>query len=471
MKELNINFSNFSAFLRECRLYYDDKELGLIFSALAQNVPVMLKGIAGVGKTAITKAVADYLNANYNFFQCTLGTSEEDLIFKLIPDSHTKSGIKVVEGVLPEALELSKTGKVVLVLDEFDKTRPTADALLLDFLQNWRISSRFDGKKTIEGNGKNIYVFLTSNEVREFSEPLLRRVAVVKLPSLSRSNVLRVLKENGVPEELQSILVKLYEDTLNAGLNKPATVQELVQLANAVKILGNSADFTSLVRSYVIKDDYDYQKLTSYLSSSSEEEENESSSSNEDISSFYEDADSFSSSDKNEEAFVPKMPRVKKIEHENVQLPPVSEEEEVCGVLENKDSWGLTGIVKTLNPPISNSPTTIGEFEIKSDIIIKKNPMSLEEVYRLRYEIVSFYAREDISHLDIDAFVKYLTSASNKISSWHRGEIAGSCDGIKWKISHSGPASSSSTFIEVEGEKLQYETERDFIRNLFEKVI
>jgi len=122
----------------------------------------LLRGPAGVGKTELTRLVSEWLGARYVFYQCTLNSSEDDLLYRYVPDENTKSGIKVLPSVLPQALVKSRRHKVVLVLDEFDKTRPSTDALLLDFLQNVRISARFEGEEVIVGNPRNLVVFLTS---------------------------------------------------------------------------------------------------------------------------------------------------------------------------------------------------------------------------------------------------------------------------------------------------------------------
>lgn len=101
---------------------------------------------------------------------------------------------KTILGPLPEALIKSREKLSILVLDEFDKTRPSAGALLLDFLQNCRVSVRISNEdKVIRGNPENLIVFLTSNEEREFSEPLLRRVIVINIPPLPTVTVFNIM--------------------------------------------------------------------------------------------------------------------------------------------------------------------------------------------------------------------------------------------------------------------------------------
>ncbi|MCS7127641.1 MAG: MoxR family ATPase, partial [Thaumarchaeota archaeon] len=143
---------------------------------------VLLRGPAGVGKTALTYAIAELLSADYIYYQATLSTSEDDLMYKLLPSEQTRSGVEKVLGPLPEALLRSRENVVVLVLDEYDKTRPSADALLLDFLQHARLSVRMSAEeRIITGRKENLIVFLTSNDEREFSEPLFRRCVTITI--------------------------------------------------------------------------------------------------------------------------------------------------------------------------------------------------------------------------------------------------------------------------------------------------
>lgn len=254
--------------LEELGLYYDQSTVSLLYTALRQNGKtraIMLRGPPGVGKTALTEALAMILNAEYIFFQCTLGTSEDDLIYKLLPSERTVSGIEKVLGPLPEALVKSREKLTILVLDEFDKTRPSADALLLDFLQNCRVSVRISNEeKVIRGNPENLIVFLTSNDEREFSEPLLRRVIVINIPPLPTLTVYNIMLKY-FDEGTAALLSQIYDDTIKAGLRKPATVQELLQLGRAIKELGGDADLKALLRSYVVKYDDDWMKYLEYI--------------------------------------------------------------------------------------------------------------------------------------------------------------------------------------------------------------
>ncbi|MEM3942510.1 MAG: MoxR family ATPase [Thermofilaceae archaeon] len=246
-------------------LFYPDNIISLLSAALPTSSAFLIEGPPGVGKTALVEALADVLKAKKVIYQCTPDTSTDDLLFRLLPSENTRSGVETVLGPLPEALLASREGLVVLLLDEFDKTRPNADAFLLDFIQNARLSVRLGGReKIIEGKKENLLVFLTSNKEREFSEPLLRRVVLVELPYLSKEHVFKVLSAR-FPADITNTLLRLYEATIAASLRKPATIVELIELGSAMQQLGLNYVTPELLRAFIAKYDDDYNKLISSI--------------------------------------------------------------------------------------------------------------------------------------------------------------------------------------------------------------
>ena len=262
------SFVNFKQFIESKGFKYNDYVLKIIYNSIFKingNVKgILLTGPAGVGKTSMGELIAEYLNADIVFFQCTYGTGEDDLLYKYVPSEEAKSGIKITLGPIPLALKLSRNKKVVLLIDEFDKTRPSADALLLDVLQNARVSLFLDEKETvIKGKKENLIVIITSNGFREFSEPLIRRVVQVKINPIPAIEVFKLMLRK-FPRKIALILTQIYDDTIRAGLIKPATIQELEQLGR-ILLVEDNVELDKLIRSFVVKYEDDWEKYLMYV--------------------------------------------------------------------------------------------------------------------------------------------------------------------------------------------------------------
>jgi len=352
----------------------------------------LLRGSAGVGKTELTRLVSEWLGARYVFYQCTLNSSEDDLLYRYVPDENTKSGIKVLPSVLPQALVKSKRHKVVLVLDEFDKTRPSTDALLLDFLQNTRVSARFEGEEEIVGNPQNLVVFLTSNDMREFSEPLLRRVISIHLKPLQAASVANLLKSFGFSEELVKLLVQIYQDTHEAGLRKPATIQELRLLGEIIQ-KHPEENLTTLLRSVVIKYDDDWELYKQYLPQREQYQEQRQEEV-EDVSQQYvnipQQPQQQEQEQQQQKTTVQQILESFKVVQPSVDIAPQSAQAEETVYLKAVDDerQAYTSVIKSLLPEPTDDPTRFGKFELKLEtdgkpFVTSSKPLTYEELRKI----------------------------------------------------------------------------------------
>jgi hypothetical protein len=170
---------------------------------------------------------------------------------KLLPDEHAVSGIKKTPGPVTKAVHQSQDGPVFLILDEWDKTRPSADSFLLDFLQSGRIT--FDNGGHI-AKMENLSVWITMNDERDLSEPLMRRLPLIQFTSLSTSLVANALELTHPQHPYLNAALRLYMACLaTENLSKPCTIQELRQLLDAATHLGDEANWDDLVFQYVTK--------------------------------------------------------------------------------------------------------------------------------------------------------------------------------------------------------------------------
>lgn len=414
-------------YLREKGFYISKIKANVIENALKQRIPVLLEGRAGTGKTELTRLVAEYLNAKYLFYQCTLGTSEDEFIYKMIPSEDTKSGIKLIDGILTEALKLSKKHRVVVAIDEFDKTRPTADAFLLDFLQNFRVSVRNGDEKIIQGKKENIIVFLTSNAEREFSEPLRRRCLTIKLTVLPIHAVKEILQKNDFSEETIALLLQIYSDTINANLSKIATIQELIQLGKALES-SEDIDFTEAVYSFVIKNDEDWQRFTEYANNRKVSyEEYVEKETEKDITDRYEETVDLTEAEdkiKEREPRKPKIRIIKEIEVKGIEKDD-DESKEYSAVGEDEDYKIYTTLAK--NKPATDDPCRIGEYSVIHDngkmFIVREKPLKISEIGDVEFKIMEEGGEIYIEDKEYVNFKEAIKEA-NKIKYYTRNKIA-----------------------------------------------
>jgi len=433
-------------FLLENNFYIDKNLCAFIETKLnTRRKAFLLKGPAGSGKTQLTYLISKFVNARYVFYQCTYGCGEDDLLYKYIPSEETRSGIKVTLGPLPLALVLSKSQKVVLVIDEFDKTRPSADALLLDLLQNFRISLYLnDSEQIIEGNPDNLVIFLTSNEMREFSEPLMRRLTCITLSHLPTSIVYQLLTKR-FKQETALLLAQIYDDTVHANLRKPATIQELVELGEIIESGGNF-DLNMLLKAMIIKYEDDWIKYLDYISSSSRQpyqfvKSSLSSSLGEDVAKYYEPHEAIkieneapeSSGSNNGVTHVLNELQMKlkttKPKDRPIEVNEVNDEREVCMIVEDHDKDEYSAIIKTLRPEPSEKPSEFGKFRMYFDnrvVIVSEKPLTFGELEKLKNNAKitgEFYAETTIPIVDFNQLCDILFRRYNKVEYYSKNLV------------------------------------------------
>ena len=237
--------------------YLCDENLASAVEACLATRPTagaFLFGPAGSGKTYLPEVLAKVVGGEHLFYQCFPGTREDDLLVKMLPSETAASGIALHDGVITQAVKLNNTGdgqkKTILVLDEWDKTRPSADSFLLDFLQTGRVNHNgHSGRADLS----RLVIFVIMNNEREISEPLLRRLPLIQFSYLSPSLVRDALTLSHPSHPHISHAIVLYERCRMAGLSKPATIQELRQLLDSISTLKERADWNSLVFQFVTK--------------------------------------------------------------------------------------------------------------------------------------------------------------------------------------------------------------------------
>ena len=342
-----------------------------------QSKPVggaFLYGPAGTGKSLLPQVLSEILERKLFFHQCSAGTREDDLLMRIWPSEDTTSGVKIEYGKIFEASKASQSEKVVVVLDEWDKTKPSADGFFLDFLQYGRLS--VPNGDDVKANLNNMIIFFTANDERDFSEALLRRFPKIDLMPLTPTLVNKALKKTHKNSPFRPNAISLYQKCLMADMPKPATIQELRQLLDAISFLGSGADWDTLVYQYITKTEENHTLLSEAEKNEWEDYKQEQKTTltpEAYIKAFGEDAKSSNG------VKMPKVSDLRNFDSDFDTVQGISDDEDIYGVFKRDDNAYsvLTDVVSEM----PTEPQFIDWAEVRNDCIIAKKPVPLQHAH------------------------------------------------------------------------------------------
>jgi MoxR-like ATPase len=253
-----------------------------VYLAAKLHKPLLLEGPAGSGKTQLAYAVAQAADTTVERLQCYEGINEEKAIGKfdeplqrLCVELKAKSAsfdwVSVrtelhsqqffSAGPLLRALQYEKP--CVLLIDELDKVDQAFEALLLEMQSVWQLSIPKLGTM----QAKSIpFVVLTSNEERRIGDPLRRRSLYLRVehPTAEREAEIVALRTPDSSHEFHSGMAGLAKALRGWSLEKPPSVSEILDLAQALQVLGAervTAEMRDILLPLLAKTEADRRKL------------------------------------------------------------------------------------------------------------------------------------------------------------------------------------------------------------------
>ena len=256
--------------------YIANREISIAVSgAVNHNIPLLVEGAPGVGKTSLAKAVSEMLDLPLLRVQFYEGLTYDKILYdfdyqkQLLTietmrsafDSHMKG--KTLEEAKAAASDVDFYGeeflirrpiveafsgkkRYVLLLDEIDKSSEEIEYTLLEALDEYSVTIPQFGPVVCPEDMRPV-IILTSNNYRELSDALRRRCGYLYLEQKSVEEMKEIImKKAEVNADIATAVAKCMERISRLPIKQVPSIAEAIVWADYLKSEGTSVSEQSL---------------------------------------------------------------------------------------------------------------------------------------------------------------------------------------------------------------------------------